>query len=905
MKNISQRTIDTINQLSPETLAAKGIISPAKNGGYICVFCNNGSGKDATGVKPLVEDSHVGWLCHRCGEKFNNMKIFAAHYGLDVKTDFPALVEKICAEFNISADFDGYKQPTEKKSETPPAVLNLINDDLQTDIQPLKDFVDQCGGQWRGLPFETLEKFGCRYIKNWIHPSTRAAQKKYFTQTPRVIIPADRKGLTANYLARLTVPKDSFSKTAQKYIQEKQHAGAKTLFNPDALQNEIVLVFEGYIDALSATLAGCAAVALGGADSYQLLVDAVKTLSQKPKIIILLDADNTGRDTAPKLKSALAQVGCAAVIRFLADDFSKIDANDILTAQGVDALRGKLAAIVEDTRADFETAQSEIENLHTKLQARLDGLQNQPQLANCDDDFAFEEKNVADEFNGYDFLKGGYLDLDNARRLEKFRGKIFRWLKDDEIWLTYDNGIWLRRSDKNSVLYPVAAQFADNMFHFAQILAKDAEKAAKAAIITNNDGSIKWTDKRLANEAEKIKDCADKAFSVTYYFKKRKNYSAAIDLLKSCDSILITADDLNRHKNLLCCADCVVDLQTGKTYPLAPNFLFTNQTVAAYNKFIDDKATAFVEKVLADILPDEATRRAVLRYLGYCLTGERNYHISQFWRGSGANGKSTILDTVKEILGSYVVKLPCAALLASSKPADGNAATPAIALLDGDKRLAIVDELPQKSKLDAALFKTLTGDKTVPARPLYGKFRDILLRCKLILNGNFLPMFNANDKAMRRRINTVEFTQTFEGEKADKNLLNRLADPKAQTALLRILVAQAIEFYISGLIESDAMKQAKATYVAESDFIGSFAQDNCETGDGYILRKDFEAKLKAEYPAETSQFNKAQLLKAICDSLKPLGVEYTKDRIRNNIFKGIRWQDDFVGASISPDDYPR
>ena len=885
MHKISQMTIDAIKQLSPETLADYGAIQrvPNKTEEYVCPLCNNGGNgnRDATGIKPKIAD-YVGWKCHRCGEKFDNIRILAEFYGLNAKTDFKELVEKTCAQFGISAEFDGsdnYKQATEKKSETPPAELNFINSDLAADIQPLKNFVDKCGSAWRGLPFELLEKFGCRYISQWTSPKTRAAQK-YSTPTPRLIIPADRKGLTANYLARLTVPKNSFGETAQNYIHEKQHAGKKTLFNPGALKSEIVLAFEGYIDALSAELAGFAAVGLGGADSYQLLVDAVKNLSQKPKIIILLDADKTGRDTAPKLKSALAKVGCAASIRFLTDNDSKLDANQILVEAGVENLRERLRIIVDDTRADSETA--------TDTET---------------DTEAFEEKTCADDFNGYDFLKGNNTDLANARRLVKFRGENFRWLADDERWLTYDNGIWLRRSEKNSVLYPVAAQFSDKMFHFAKRCAAYLSTLKPPTILAAHEED-KSPEQKIYDKAEKDKNSA---FHIAGYFERRKNYGAAIDLIKASYEVLIQNTDLNAHKNLLCCADCVVDLETGKTYDFAPDFLCTNQTAAAYNKNVDTEATEFVEKVLCDILPDDDTRRAVLRYLGYSLTGERNYQISQFWRGSGANGKSTILDTLKEILGSYVVKLPSAALLASSKPADGNAATPAIALLDGDKRLAIVDELPQKSKLDAAAFKTLVTDKTVPARPLYGNFRDIELRCKFIINGNFLPLFNSNDKAMRRRINTVEFTQSFEGKRADKNLLSKLTIPYAQTALLRILVAQAQEFYREGLLESDAMKKSKADYVAESDFITEFFNDACEIGDGFILRKDFESRLRADYPAETSQFSKAQLLKAICESLKPLGVEYTKAAGNKNIFKGVRWlhadDDDFDGVPISSDDY--
>ena len=371
MKNkISQDVIDAINRIAPETLEAHGVITRARQG-YICPFCGNGSGKDGTGISPLVVDSHVGWKCHKCGESFNNMKIFSRHYNLDKRNDFQRLVESICADFNISIDHDGLSfKPffvvkhkggikMEKDKMTDQIVYNFINADLQADIQPLRAFVAAQGGLWRGLPIEILERFGCRYIAAWTPPKARAAQK-YATPSPRMIIPANADGLHSNYLARLTCKLSDFDEATQKFVAEKQHAGTKTLFNSDALSADLILAFEGYIDAMSAEYAGFKAVAVGGADGYQLLVDAVAALEKKPRIIILFDPDTTGRKFAPKLQGALRKIGCKAVIRFISSDTnSKLDVNQILQENGVDYLGQDLFSIEQDALKEIETLPAE------------------------------------------------------------------------------------------------------------------------------------------------------------------------------------------------------------------------------------------------------------------------------------------------------------------------------------------------------------------------------------------------------------------------------------------------------------------------------------------------------------------------------------------------------------------
>ena len=492
------------------------------------------------------------------------------------------------------------------------------------------------------------------------------------------------------------------------------------------------------------------------------------------------------------------------------------------------------------------------------------------------------------DFNGYDFLQDTVEDLDNARRLEKYRGNYIRWLTDDELWLTFDNGIWSRRSEKSSCLYPFATRFADQMMNFAKILGAEADAAAKASVIINDDGSIQRVDEQAKKKADIANARKEKAFAIAYYFKKRKNYSAAIDLLKGCDSILITAADLNRHKNLLCVKNGVIDLETGKLYPLDPKYLITNQA----DVFFDPNADiTFVDKFFSEVIPDEPTRQGVWRYLGYCLTGEKIYHICQFWRGRGANGKTTILDMLIQLFGSYAIKLPTNALLESMRPLDANAASPALAMLDGDIRLAILDEIPRNCRLDATTFKTIIGDKFITARPLYGNPRKIELRAKLILNGNHLPNFDVDDGGLQRRINNVEYTQFFHADRADVTLPAKLTTPENRSALLNILLNHAKNFYRDGLIESDDMKAAKAEYFNENDFVSNFVDEYCIIGEGgEIRRKDFETRLIAAYPSETSRLKKKDLLHITTERLNFLGAKYMQDRHRNNLFRNIKWQ---------------
>lgn len=884
---ITEETKNKINQLEPQTLLAHGIIRlvPGKTDEYICPICGNGGhgNRDATGIIPKIYPDHVGWKCHRCGEAFDNIAIFAVYFGLSAKTDFVTLCQKICDRIELPIFYD-VPNVAQKKSEVNPAELNIINQDLATDIQPLKDFIDQCGGSWRGLPFTILEKFGCRFIKNWTSPKSRAGQT-FHTPTPRMIIPASRAGLTANYLARLTVPKNSFDETAQKYIREKEHAGKKTLFNFDALHSkEPVFVVEGYIDAITLEFVGFRAVATGGADSFNLLVEAVKPLEKKPDVVILFDPDETGRSKAPQLKNALADLGCRVVVKFLTNNVSKTDANSILQEQGADFLINDIFAIEQEAKKDFETNSKPPKPEMPKTESEKPAT---PEKRNSSAiKLSFEQKKF--------LYSGDFSDLDFAQRIEFLWHDEIRWLRDDNSWLILERNnqggaVWKNYGEKKSVIAPYALKLSKLLISNAAPVPEEPEIPTNADGSVSNDPIIRAQFEKAREDFQKKSDLHEFQVKLGKHFKKQKNISQAIEIMKGIVEILIVTEALNRHKHLLNVLNGVVDLKTGKLLPSNPNYLFTNQAGAIFDP---DADTSFVEKFLADILPDDDTRRAILRYLGYSLTGEKIAQVSEFWKGSGANGKSTLIDLLKAVFGTYATELPITALMRSARPIDPNAPTPAIMLLDGDKRLAIVNELQRNVYLDGPLYKKIVTDRTGTGRFLHGNFREIEMRAKIIMSGNHLPNFDVGDEAVIRRITNVPFTQTFKGDRADTKLTEKLLTPENRAAFLKIIVNEAVNFYREGLLESDEMKAAKEAYVIDNDFISNFIDDKCEIGNGgEITRKAFEEKLTAEYPRECSRLKKKELLDQIISRLEPKNVFYMQNRTKCNVFRNIRWLD--------------
>lgn len=75
------------------------------------------------------------------------------------------------------------------------------------------------------------------------------------------------------------------------------------------------------------------------------------------------------------------------------------------------------------------------------------------------------------------------------------------------------------------------------------------------------------------------------------------------------------------------------------------------------------KAPRFAQ-FLNEIIQDEDVKLYLQRYLGMCLTGDITEQVLLIPWGEGSNGKSTLLDTQKGLMGDYATESPPDLLIA-------------------------------------------------------------------------------------------------------------------------------------------------------------------------------------------------------------------------------------------------
>src|SRR5262249_17006015 len=141
------------------------------------------------------------------------------------------------------------------------------------------------------------------------------------------------------------------------------------------------------------------------------------------------------------------------------------------------------------------------------------------------------------------------------------------------------------------------------------------------------------------------------------------------------------------------------------------------------------------------------------------------------WSGVGANGKSTLVDIVRGVLGEYAVAADFSTFLADTR--NPRAPREDVARLHGARFVSAIEQ-NLDAKLDEGLIKKITGNDPMVARHLYKGSFEFMPTFKLVLACNHRPKIGGTDHAMWRRVWCVPFDVTIPREEWDKHFAKRL-----------------------------------------------------------------------------------------------------------------------------------
>jgi P4 family phage/plasmid primase-like protien len=293
------------------------------------------------------------------------------------------------------------------------------------------------------------------------------------------------------------------------------------------------------------------------------------------------------------------------------------------------------------------------------------------------------------------------------------------------------------------------------------------------------------------------------------------------------DQVPVTPTQFDADPWLLNAKNGTIDLRTGELREHRREDLITKLAPVEY----DPGAFAPLwEATLERVLPSPALRAFFKKLCGYALAGDTSEHVLPVLYGTGANGKSTILNALLGAAGEYGTQAAPDLLIAKrgSHPTE-------LADLFGMRLVASI-EVEDGRKLAESLVKQLTGGDRVKARRMRQDFWEFEPTHTVFMAVNHKPIVRGTDHAIWRRIRLIPFTETIAAADQDRQLPTKL---RAELpGILAWAVEGCLQWQREGLQAPEEVRKATAGYRSEMDILGDFLADRCYRGERLKVAKD-------------------------------------------------------------------
>jgi P4 family phage/plasmid primase-like protien len=378
-------------------------------------------------------------------------------------------------------------------------------------------------------------------------------------------------------------------------------------------------------------------------------------------------------------------------------------------------------------------------------------------------------------------------DTGNAERLIRRHGEDLHYCHPWEKWLIWDGARF--RLDERGEITLRAIDTVRSIYGEAE---NEPEKEERTAV-------ARWA---RSSEA-------------------KARIDSMIGLGRVQNGIPVVPAELDSDPLLLTCQNGTLDLRRGELREHRREDRITKHIPIIF----DPSATCPIWDGFVDQIMDGRPELVgfLRRAIGYSLTGDTSERSMFILWGSGANGKSTLLETVRALVGDYGARTPTETLMAKSS--DGGIPND-IAKLTG-VRFVSASEAEEGKKLAEAKIKDITGGDTITARFMRAEWFEFKPTFKIWLSTNHKPEIKGTDHGIWDRIKLIPFSVRIAPENRDPNLLKKLLGELP--GILTWAVRGCLEWQKSGLRVPGEVQDATNEYRVEMDVVASFIEQETVT----------------------------------------------------------------------------
>ncbi len=304
-----------------------------------------------------------------------------------------------------------------------------------------------------------------------------------------------------------------------------------------------------------------------------------------------------------------------------------------------------------------------------------------------------------------------FTDSTNAARLIAEQGRDIRYNSAWKKWVVWNGRYW-ETDESGALIHEKGLEMVRNMY----------------------GEMLKTEDARERIEIEKYAILSESV-------RRREAFVRAAQWVKSLN---IKSEELDSNPWLLNVQNGTIDVEKNEFREHRQEEMITKIANVTFDKKADCPLWKQFVREIMDYKTDLIT--FLQTAAGWALTGDISEQTMFILFGSGANGKSTFLNTIMYVLGDYATATPTETFMKKS----GDQATNDIARLRGT-RFVTTTEAEQGRRLSEPLIKKITGNDQMTARFLYGEYFSFTPTFKIFMATNHKPIIKGTDHGIWRR----------------------------------------------------------------------------------------------------------------------------------------------------------
>jgi len=297
---------------------------------------------------------------------------------------------------------------------------------------------------------------------------------------------------------------------------------------------------------------------------------------------------------------------------------------------------------------------------------------------------------------------------------------------------------------------------------------------------------------------------------------------AMIELARSDPRLVVLRSRLDEDPLLFGVAHGVIDLRTGAWRKTRREDFITRGSGVVYDA--KAKCPLFLEFLKTVFRSDKDLIGYIQRVFGYSLTGQTSEQCFFFFHGQGANGKSTLLNVLKALVGEYAVQMNAESFMAVRGGGSGGAGPSSDMARLAGPRVAVVSEVEENTHLAEGKIKALLGGEAFTARQLYKEPFEFVPQVKLFFAGNHKPVIQGTDLGIWRRVQLVPFDVRITAAQRDPQLFEKLRSELP--GILNWALKGCRNWQASGLRAPKIVVDAVEEYRSDMDLMGKWLEDS-------------------------------------------------------------------------------